>query len=286
MKKRFLSLSLAGVMLAGLLSGCHDKNDLAQIAALQAENASLSAALESLKSDYRALECTILSDWAITAEPLEDEDGAAVRFEAQAMEVRNGQSMHFVIMRGGKTVVDLPCAFDGSVFTASAQIDAQNGYTFFCDLSNGKMEPIRYALLDPENETLNLLMNLYDSMNTYATVHVDNWKEVDGTLLLDANVQVQLPGFSADGKVAVVESAVLNFTVGEKVLSSKDIPLDGSDGALTADMKNITCTIPEDTPTDAQVSLSCTVKLSDGQVLTAEGGGWYLQNDQLQMIAG
>lgn len=307
MKKRIISLGLAGLMLTSLLSGCHDQNDLAQIASLQAENASLTAAVANLKAELRALESSILSDWHLTAEPLEDGSGATVRFEAEAMGTKSGQSAHFVVMLEDKTVVDLPCAFDGSHFTASAQLDAQNGYTFFCDLSDGQSEPIRYALLNPADETLPLLMNLHDSMNTYATLLVDSWKVKEGEkeekeaeeeeeekeeeteediLIVNADVQVQLSSFTANHEKVSVESAALHFTMGETVLESLDITLDGTDSALSADMKGITCPIPKDMPTDAQLTLRCEIKLSDGNTLTADGGSWFMQDGQLQMVAG
>lgn len=286
MKKRIISLSLAGLMLTGLLSGCHDNNDLAQIAALQAENASLSAAVASLKAELRSLQSSILRDWSLTAEPLEDGSGAAVRFEAQAMGTESGQSMHFVVMRDDKIVADLDCAFDGSHFTAYAQLGAVNGYTFFCDLSDGKTDPIRYALLNPADETLSLLMNLHDSMNTYATVLVDSWKVEEDMLSIRADVQVQLPSFTAGSKVVTVEKAALHFILGDTVLQSMELSLDGTGGALRASLPEITCPIPEDMPTDAQLTLRCEVQLSDGHTLTADGGGWFMQEEQLQMVAG
>lgn len=276
-------------MLAGMLSGCseyHDNGDLAQIAALQQENAQLSAAVNTLKADLRALQCTSLEAWKLTADPMEDGSGATARFEAQTAGVKNGQSVRFLVMLGEKTVVDLPCAPDGSRFTASAQLDAQNGYTFYCELSDGSSEPVRYALLNPQDSQLSMLMNLQDSLSTFATMLVNSWKVADEVLHINADVEIQLPNLRIDKEPAKVESAKLYFTMGEETLQAIDIIVEGSSGSLSSLIEDVTCPVPEDMEADAQLTLNCEIKLADGTVLTADGGSWFLQDEQLQMVAG
>lgn len=289
MKKRQISVCLAGLMLAGMLSGCseyHDNGDLAQIAALQQENAQLAAAVNSLKADLRALQCTSLEAWKLTAEPMEDGSGATARFEAQTVGVKNGQSVHFIVMLGDKTIVDLPCAPDGSRFTASAQLDAQNGYTFYCDLSDGSSEPVRYALLNPQDIQLSMLMNLQDSLSTYATMLVNSWKVEEEVLHISADVQIQLSNLRKDEKPAEVESAKLYFTMGGETIQAIDIVVESGSSSLSSLIEDVTCPVPEDMEADAQLTLNCEIKLADGTVLTADGGSWFLQDEQLQMVAG
>lgn len=289
MKKRQISVCLAGLMLAGMLSGCseyHDNGDLAQIAALQQENAQLSAAVNTLKADLRALQCTSLEAWKLTADPMEDGSGATARFEAQTAGVKSGQSVRFLVMLGEKTVVDLPCAPDGSRFTASAQLDAQNGYTFYCDLSDGSSEPVRYALLNPQDTQLSLLMNLQDSLSTYATMLVNSWNVEEDVLHINADVQIQLPNLRNTEETAKVESAKLYFTMGGETLQAIDIIVEGGSGSLSSLIEDVTCPVPEDMEADAQLTLNCEIKLAGGTILTADGGSWFLQNEQLQMVAG
>ncbi len=286
MKKRIFSAVLVGIMLLAL-TGCHDKNDLALIEELQGANTRLSAEVESLKAEVASLRSMSLQSWDITARPSEDGALADVAFSAVPDGLLEGQSITFEVVQDGQVGVSLPCLFDGTTFTANAQLEPKNGYSFYCVLSDGSNSYKREALMDPANAALTTLMNLADAMNTYCNMVVDDYSAADGKLNLKLNLSAKLPEFVSKEAPAAVESAKLIFTMGEEELETKDVTFEaGEKGMLEAVMDDCSLTIPEKMEKDAQLTLTLKVKLTNGQELGSVSASWFMQDDALVMVTG
>lgn len=286
MKKRILAAVVTGVMLLAL-TGCHDKNDLALIEELQGANAELTAEVAGLKAEIASLRSISLQSWSITAEPSEDGALADVAFSAVPDGLLDGQTITFEVVQDGQVKVSLPCLFDGSTFTANAQLEPKNGYSFFCVLSDGSSSHKREALMDPANDALSTLMNLADAMNAYCNMVVDDYSVEDGKLNVKLNLSAKLPEFVSKEAPAAVESAQLVFTMGEEELETKDVTFEaGENGMLEAAMDDVSLAIPEKMEKDAQLTLTLNVKLTNTQELKSAGAGWFIQDDALVMVIG
>lgn len=286
MKKRIISAVLVGIMLLAL-TGCHDKKDLALIAELQDANTRLAAQVDSLKAEVASLRSMSLQTWEITAVPSEDGTLADVSFSAVPDGLLDGQSITFEVVQDGQVRVSLPCLLDGATFTASAQLEPKNGYSFFCVLSDGSASFKREALMDPASTVLSTLMNLGDAMNTYCNLVVDDYAVEEGKLNLKLSLSAKLPEFVNKEAPAGIESAKLIFTMGEETLETTDVTFEaGENGVLEAVMDSLSLTIPEKMEKDAQLTLTLNVKLTNGQELKSAGAGWYMQEGAPVMVAG
>lgn len=286
MKKRVFSAVLGLIMLLAL-TGCHNKNDLALIEELQSANAQLTAEAESLKAEIASLRSMSLQSWDITAKPSEDGTLADVAFSAVPDGLLDGQSITFEVVQDGQVKVSLPCLLDGTTFTANAQLEPKNGYSFFCVLSDGSTSFKREALMDPANAALTTLMNLGDAMNAYCNLVVDDYAVEEGKLNLKLNLNAKLPEFVSKDVPANIESAQLVFTMGEETLDTKDVTFDaGENGVLEAVMDEVSLAVPEKMEKDAQLTLTLNVKLTNGQQLKPASAGWFMQEGALVMVTG
>ena len=126
----------------------------------------------------------------------------------------------------------------------------------------------------------------YPASNAYAGLVVDSFHSEDVQLILD-NVfaQVQLPQTSANG-IAIRRAELLLILEGNE-LYQQDITLEPGEGegGYEAALTHVTLPLPELTE-DQQLELLLEITLSDGQSFRSPSTGWYLEGEQLLLIAG
>lgn len=273
------------LLIALLLTGCGGNADVSQleadIEALQHQVDALSARLEALEENSGLL------DWNLSAAARSDSTGAAVTLTASPLAYHEGQTALFSVRLGSQEVAGIPCQWDGSVFTATVDLDAADGYSYYCTLisANGTREQI--PLNTPENPVYDTLVYMETSLTAYCNMIVESWEDEGGKLNITSGyVQAQLPRIGAGDSAMMADAQLvlkLNGTPVEK--QPLDIPEGEGEGSYEQVLTGVSFKMPE-MEDDYQLVLVLEVTLSDGQVLTSYGGSWYYNAGEMFMVVG
>ena len=281
MKKMMIIFALAAMLLAG----CGSTPDVAQleadIAALQHQVDSLSARLDALEENSGLL------DWDLAAAPRADGTGAEVTLTASPLAYHEGQSAVFTVRLGGQEVATADCQWNGSVFTGTLELDAADGYSYYCTLisANGGKEQI--PLNTPENPVDDTLVYMQTSLTAYCNMIVEGWEDEGGKLTITSGyVQAQLPRLSTGEDVKMADARLMLRLNGETVETQPlDIPEGEGQGSYELVLGGISFTMPQ-LEDDYQLEVMLEVTLTDGQVLTSSGGSWYFNGGEMFMVVG
>ena len=281
MKKLFIILAVAAL----LLTGCGQTADVSQlekdIDALQHQVDALSSRLDALEKNSGLL------DWHMNAVSRSDNSGASVTLTASPLAYHEGQSAVFSVRLGTQEVASVPCQWNGSVYTGIVDLDAADGYSYYCTLisSNGSKEQL--PLNTPENPVYDTLVYLQTGLAAYCNIIVEGWEDEGGKLTINSGyVQAQLPRISAgDGALLADAQLLLKLNGSTVETQALDIPEGEGEGSYELILSGISFDMPamED---DYQLEISLEVPLSDGQVLTSSGGCWYYNAGEMFMVVG
>ena len=290
--KQILTKVLLVVMAAALVLTCtacgkdDEKNRLEQ------ENASLQAQLDALNAQMESIEVSNsegLKDWHMSASVWEGASGATVSLSAVPGSYQEGQSALFSVRLNGFEVASVVCDWNGTSYTAAAELESSDGYSYYVILVGADGTKEQIALNTPENTVDDTLVNLQSSMAAYGNIIVDNWGGDENTLTLDSGfIQVQLPRITADGSTgADLKEANLVFQLnGEEIQRRKiDLPAGEGEGSYELAFQNISFDMPE-MQSDYQLDLWLMVTLTDGQTISSSGGSWYHSDQGLMMVVG
>ena len=284
MKKQTL---IALLLLAALvLTGCGSAPDVSQlekdIEALQNQVDDLSARLDALEENSGLL------DWHLSANSRTDNSGATVTLTASPLAYHEGQSARFIVRLGSQEVAAADCEWNGSVYTGIANLDAADGYSYYCILTaaNGAKEHI--ALNTPENPVDDALVYMETSLTAYCNMIVDAWEDEGGKLSITAGfAQVQLPRiFAGEDQLGFAEARLVLKRNGD-VMQTQPLEIPAGEGAGSYELAigGVSFDMPE-MEDDYQLEVSLEVTLTDGQVLTAIGGSWYYNGGEMIMVVG
>lgn len=290
MKKTMTKLLLV-LLIGAMVIGCAacSKND--EKSRLEAENASLQAQLEDLNAQMESIETVStegLKDWHMSASVWEGASGATVSLSAVPSSYHEGQSAVFSVRLNNYEVASVTCEWNGTGYTAEADLESSNGYSYYLTLiaADGSKEQI--ALNTPENTVDDTLVNLQSSMAAYGNIIVDRWEGDKDTLTLNAGfIQVQLPRISANGGDVDLDKASLVFQLNGSEIQrrSLELPTGEGEGSYELAFENISFDMPE-MESDYQLDLWLEISLTDGQVITSSAGSWYHSDDGLMMVVG
>lgn len=299
MSKKYNFLSILALVLAiaalvvSLLSYTRpdDSVDYAgEIQALQEHNALLQSQLDALTSQLGSSTTTGtgLAGWDLALIPWETGTGASVTLTAVPAGYEEGMTAVLCIRLSSQEVVTTPCSWTGDVFTATAELTAQDGYGYYCILTDAEGNKQQLALTTPENPVEDIPVYLATALSAYCNMTMDSWLDLDNTLTISlAYVQAQLPRLSADGTGAGIESAQLRLYHNGEAYSSAAITLEpgSTDGSYEYTISGITLDMPQ-LEEDACLDLYLEITLSDGRTLTALGASWYQGPDGLFVVMG
>ena len=282
MKKMMISLAVAAL----LLTACGKATDVSQleqdIQILQKQVDALSARLDALEENSG------LMDWNLTAIPNADGNGASVTLTASPLAYHEGQTAQFSVRYGGQEVASILCNWDGSVYSGTVDLEAADGYSYYCVLiaANGSREQM--VLNTPENPVYDTLVYMETSLNAYCNIIVDGWEDEGGNLTITSGyAQIQLPRLSNEADGAAFQSTNLVLRLNGNPVESQllDMPQGEGEGSYELVLSGNTFKMPE-LQDDYQLELILEVTLSDGQVLTASGGSWYYNAGEMFMVVG
>ncbi len=252
-----------------------------QIEGLQAQVNDLTARLEA------ASQVSGLADWTLTVTPWSDGEGASVAMSAVPAVFEDGVAAFFCVRLGSVEFSNTACKWDGEAFTATTELSALDGYSFYCIILSADGVRRQYPLSTPENPVDDIPVYLGSSLRSYCTMTLDSWLDTSNTITLtSAYIQVQLPRISASGTPAL-EKAQLFLTRNSQELGRQDITLNptGSEGNFALAVTDLSFDLPELGAED-YLDLWLEVTLADGTVLSANGGSWYNSPDGLFLVVG
>ena len=281
MKKLFILLAVFAL----LLTGCGSTPDVSQlerdIDALQHQVDDLSARLDALEKNSGLL------DWHMNAVSRSDNSGAAITLTASPLAYHEGQSAVFTVRLGTLEVASVPCQWNGSVYTGVVDLDAADGYSYYCTLisSNGSKEQL--PLNTPENPVYDNLVYLQTGLTAYCNLIVDGWEDEGGKLTITSGfVQAQLPRVGTEENPLFAGAQLLLRLNGEVVETQDlDLPEGEGEGSYEQVLSGVSFRMPamED---DYQLEVALVVTLSDGQTITSSGGSWYYNGGEMLMVVG
>lgn len=261
----------------------------AQIQALTEQNAQLQSQLDALNARFDSLPMEEgLAEWTLTPLAWEVEAGASVTLRAVPGAYTDGMQAAFSVRLDGKEVCNIPCQWDGTAFSATAELSAEDGYGYYCILTKADGSRQQFALSTTENPVNDIPVYLRSSLSSYCNMTLDSWIDGNGTLTLTLGfVQAQLPRLSASGEAPTIVDAKLLLTHNGNDFSELAITLEPENGAgsYALELTNTTLNLPE-LAEDDYLDLFLVITLSDGQVLTALGGSWFNSAEGLFLLVG
>lgn len=228
-----------------------------------------------------------LADWSLTPETWSSPNGATVHMSAAPETYADGMSAVFAVRLEGEDVAALTCEWDGSHFTASADLNAADGYCYYLILTSGE-EQTEIALNTPASPTDDSLINMATALVSYCNVVVASSDYTGGTLTITGgSVEVQAPRITNVGETITCSEVALVLTYNGEELDRANVTLSESElpSSYELDLTDVSFDVPtlED---DQQLSLRLDVTLSNGQFLTAPGCTWSYIDGQLVSIVG
>lgn len=217
-----------------------------------------------------------LTAWTLTPRTWSSPNGATIQLSADVNHRDDTVTAEFVVRQGDADVFTAPCTWDGDKLTAEAELNAADGYSYFVVLTAHDGTLTEIPMSTTENPVDISLVNLESALNSYCNVLVSASEYADGVLKLTAgSLEIQVPQITNDGVAITCSEAKLVLTHdGEKLNDVSVVPQDSEvPGGYEADLSGIAFPVPQ-LDDDGQLSLQLEVVLSNGQVLTAEGGSW------------
>lgn len=230
------------------------------------------AAQESVQETLAPLN---INSWELSASTWSSPNGATVNLSVAPS--REAHSAFFVVRLEGEEIARTACEWKNGAYTASADLNAANGYCYYLvvnDLDGTAFEAGLNTPTDPRDETL---INLEDALNSYCTVTVESSTVTENALILTGGyVQVQAPKLNDDGKPITVDKAILTLSFNGEKIAKEELALQETDviGGFEQTLTDVVFQLPQ-MESDQQLSLDLEVTLSNGQSMSAPGGVWY-----------
>lgn len=270
MKKHILTFVCLILILSMVLVGCGSK---------------ASGKVSELK-DGEALE---LVKWTMNATAWSSPNGATVNITASPNGYMEGQSAVFCVRLEGEDIATVPCEWNGSVYTASADLNAADGYCYFVMLTAADGAKTEVAVNTPTNPIDDSLINMETALNASCEATVTGTKQENGQLIVEeGSISIHLPFLTLDTGAVTCQKATLTFMHNGADVSSQELKVSQADasGICTADLSGKSFPIPSGIEDDHQLGLRLDVTLSNGHTVSTPAGNWYYVDGQLSLAVG
>lgn len=225
-----------------------------------------------------------MHSWELDASVWSSSNGATVTLRALPRAYDANQAVYFVVHLNGEKIEDIPCKWDGQYYTASADLEAADGYEYECVIFQGQGEGENLMLSDAYDS----LVYLKTSLAAYCNLYISDFKVADEKFTVTAGfAHVQLPQLHVTGTTVALAKAELVFQLNGETIESQilDLPEGEGVGSHEASLSAISFNMPK-MEDDYQLDLMLKVSLSNGEELTSNGGSWFYNNNELKMAAG
>ena len=187
-------------------------------------------------------------------------------------------------------VINKPCAWDeaAGVYTASADLNAADGYCYYMILTAADGTASEVAVNTPTDPVNAAYIDMASALQSYCSIVVEESAFDSSTLTLTAGkVQVQVPSITNEGETISCQEASVVLTHNGQELGKQALTLSETDAEnqFEADLADITFSVPE-LENEEKLELMLTVTLTNGQTLSAYGGNWVCNTDELLLVVG
>lgn len=224
-----------------------------------------------------------LTSWTMSASTWSSPNGATIHITATPNGYEDGQKADFIVRLESDDVFSTPCQWDGTNYTASADLNAANGYCYYVALTAADGTVTEVAVNTPAAPTNNSFIDMEAALEAYCNVIVEESSFENNQLKLsNGNIQVKTPTITNDGEAITCQEAVLLLTLNGEELSRKALTLPQADetGLLEMPLETILFDIPG-MEANQKVELSLQATLTNGQTLSAFGGNWSFNEEGL-----
>ena len=264
------------------------KKSILVLAALVAAFAIMITGCGAKESAEPAAEASLgLQSWEMSATTWSSPNGATVHVSAVPNAYAQGQEAVFSIRLEGDDVENVPCEWNGTAYTASADLNAADGYCYYVVLTQGS-DSVEVAVNTPAAPTDETLVNMETALNSFCHLLVESSDSEGSKLTITGGtVQIQAPQITNDGQQITCTQAalVLSFNGEEAEKIALTLPAPGDNGIYEMSIADITFQVPE-MEDDQQLTLRLDVTLSNGQTLTDANGTWSYMDGQLLSAVG
>lgn len=229
-----------------------------------------------------------LTDWSMSASTWSSPNGATIHITATPSHYEEGQYADFIVRLESDDVTTIPCQWDGTNYTASADLNAANGYCYYMLLTAADGTAQEVAVNTPAAPVDEALIDIEASLESYCSITVEESVFEDSKLTLPTGkVQVKTPLITNEGETISCQEAALVLTYNGETLDRKVLTLTETDtkGLWEAALENIIFDAPE-IEGDQSLDLTLNVTLTNGQVLSAFGGSWVPNDEGLLPVVG
>lgn len=229
-----------------------------------------------------------LTDWALTPKAQPDSKNADIAFTATVQTDIADLTGNLHISLNGESVADIICAFANNRLSAEVSLPAANGYTYTLVFSTPEGIVQEIVLASPEDPASTTAVYLADSLNSYCNLLVEDWQATKDTLTIRSGyVQLQLPQLPVNAGQTTWESARLVLKSNQKDVAAHDLTLETGEGANSYELT--LQSVPLNLPTlkeGQELTLWLEITLSNGQIVTSSGAGWFLEDNELHFVVG
>lgn len=229
-----------------------------------------------------------LNSWEMSASTWSSPNGATIHITATPNYYLEGQTANFVVRLESDDVVSIPCQWDGTSYTASADLNAANGYCYYMILTAADGTATEVAVNTPAAPTNEAFIDIEAALESYCSVIIEDSVCENGKLTLTSGlVQVKAPTITNEGETISCQETALVLSFNGEELKREVLTLSETDtaGLFEAALENITFDVPK-LEADQKVELTLQVTLSNGQELFAYGGDWLYDAEGILPVVG
>ena len=229
-----------------------------------------------------------LTDWTMSANTWSSPNGATINISASPSYYEEGQKADFVVRLESDEVALIPCQWDGTSYTASADLNAANGYCYYVVLTAADGTATEVAVNTPAEPTNEAFIDIEAALESYCSITIDDSTFESGKLtLVSGKVQVKTPLITNGTEPITCQEAVLLLSYQGEELGKQVLALTETEtkGMLEAALNNITFDIPE-MEEEQKVELTMNATLSNGQEISAYGANWIFNEEGLMSVLG
>lgn len=252
------------------------------------ETTAATAAATTAPAETAAPQPLELTDWTMSASTWSSPNGATIHISATPSYYAEGQKADFVVRLEGDEVIMVPCQWDGAAYTASADLNAANGYCYYIVLTAADGTSNEVAVNTPTNPVNEAYIDMEAALLSYCSIVVEESSCDSSTLsLTTGKVQVQVPAITNDGETVSCQEAFLVLSHNGQELEKKALSLSETETAnlYEAELAGTSFTLPQ-LKADEKVELTLSVTLTNGQSLSAYGGNWVYGAEDILPVVG
>ena len=229
-----------------------------------------------------------LTEWEMSASTWSSPNGATIHINATPNYYLEGQKADFVVRLESDDIVSIPCQWNGTEYTASADLNAANGYCYYVILTAADGTAAEVAVNIPAAPTNEAFIDIEAALESYCSVIIeDSTCESNKLTLTSGQVQVKAPTITNEGEAITCQETALVLSFNGEEIKRETLTLSETDtaGLLEVALENITFDIPE-LEADQKVELTLQVTLTNGQAMSAYAGDWLYEEEGLMPVVG